>query len=166
MQSHVITSDDGGRTWKRGGVAGPGCNECQVAERADGVLLLNMRSYRKKNRRLVSLSNDSGETWSSPVEDAALIEPVCQASLIRLPGEKNELLFSNPASKKRANLTVRLSRDGGKTWPVSGVLHAGPSAYSCLAALPGRRAACLYERGDKGPYEAIWLARFGLDWLK
>lgn len=165
-QSHVIYSDDRGKTWKLGGVVGPHCNECQVAERADGVLLLNMRSYKGAGRRLVSLSKDGGETWSEPKEDDALIEPVCQASLIRLPGEKGELLFSNPASKKRENMTVRLSRDGGKTWPLSGVLHAGPSAYSCLVPLPGGGVGCLYERGTKGPYETIQFARFGLDWLK
>ncbi len=165
-QSHVIYSDDKGRTWKLGGVVGPHCNECQVAERADGVLVLNMRNYRGTNRRAISLSKDGGETWSEPADDPALLEPVCQASLIRLPGEKGEMLFSNPASKKRENMTVRLSRDGGKTWPASGVLYAGPSAYSCLVALPGGGAACLYERGKKGPYESIHLARFPLDWLK
>ncbi len=158
-QSHVIYSDDRGKTWKLGGVVGPGCNECQVAERADGSLLLNMRSYRGNNRRLVSISKDGGETWSKPEPDDALIEPVCQASLVRHPGG---LLFANPASKKREKMTVRLSKDDGKTWPLSRVLHDGPAAYSCLVALPDGEAGCLYERGDKRPYETITFARFSL----
>jgi sialidase-1 len=37
-------------------------NECQVAERADGPLLLNMRSYHGKNRRAVATSKDGGLT--------------------------------------------------------------------------------------------------------
>lgn len=165
-ESHVIYSDDRGATWKLGGVVGPGCNESQVAELDDGTLLLNMRSYMGNNRRLIATSKDGGLTFTKPVEDQALIEPVCQASLISVPGEKNRLLFSNPASLKREKMTVRLSRDGGKTWPVSQLLHDGPAAYSCLAVLPDGQIACLYERGAKSPYETITFARFPAAWLE
>jgi sialidase-1 len=161
-ESHVIYSDDRGATWKLGGVVGPNCNECQVAELADGTLVLNMRSYMGNNRRLIATSKDGGITWSKPAEDPTLIEPVCQGSVIAVPGIADGLLFSNPASTKRENLTVRLSRDGGKTWPKSTVLHRGPAAYSSLAMLPGGEAACLYERGEKGAYETITFARFPL----
>jgi sialidase-1 len=136
-----------------------------VVERADGALLLNIRSYRGNNRRLVAVSKDGGETWSEPVEDDALIEPVCQASIVRHGGAGGGLLFANPASTKREKLTVRLSRDEGKTWPVARVLHEGPAAYSCLAALPDGMVGCLYERGDKHAYETITFARFSLRWL-
>lgn len=164
-QSHVITSDDSGATWKLGGVVGPDCNESQAVELADGAVLLNMRSYQANNRRLVAVSKDGGATFSKPVEDAALIEPVCQASILRYPGAKSRVLFSNPASQKREKMTVRLSYDECKTWPVMKELHAGPAAYSCLAMLPDATVACLYERGAKNPYETITLARFSLRWL-
>jgi sialidase-1 len=85
---------------------------------------------------------------------------VCQASILRLPGENGGVLFSNPASTKREKLTVRLSRDEGKTWPLAKVLHPGPAAYSCLTVLPGGEVGCLYERGEKQPYEEITFARF------
>ena len=49
---------------------------------------------------------------------------------------KNRLLFANPASPKREKMTVRLSYDEGKTWPVAKEINAGPSAYSALAVLP------------------------------
>ena len=146
-------------------MVGPHCNECQVVELADGSLMLNMRSYRGNNRRLVAISKDGGVTFSKPVEDEALIEPVCQASILRLPGEKGGILFSNPASTKREKMTVRLSRDEGKTWPHAKALHAGPAAYSCLAVLPDGDIGCLYERGDKNPYETITLARFTRGWV-
>jgi sialidase-1 len=164
-QSHVIYSDDHGATWKRGGVAGPDCNECQVVERTDGSLMLNMRSYRKTHRRLVAVSQDGGLTWSDPAEDPALVEPVCQASLLRYPGDGARLLFANPASTKRERMTVRLSPDDGKTWPAARLLHDGPSAYSCLAVLPDGDVACLYERGARNPSETITFARFTLSWL-
>jgi sialidase-1 len=162
-RSHVIYSDDGGRSWKLGGAVGPDCNECQTAELSDGRVLLNMRTVRKTNRRLVAVSADGGETFAEPVEDAALVEPACQASLIRLG--KGVLAFSNPASTKREKMTVRLSPDDGKTWPHGRVLYEGPAAYSCLSVLPDGRIGCLYERGEKGPYERIVLARFSRDWV-
>src|SRR5204862_5881817 len=118
-QAHVIYSDDHGASWKLGGVLGPDCNECQVVELADGRLMLNMRSYRKSHRRLVALSNDGGLTWSDPADDAALVEPVCQASISRYPGDRSRILFSNPASMQREKMTVRLSYDEGRTWPVA-----------------------------------------------
>jgi sialidase-1 len=168
-QSHVIFSDDRGGTWNLGGVVGPNCNESQVVELADGRLMLNMRSYEANKRRLVATSDDGGVTWSKPESDAALIEPVCQASILRYsglrPGEKSVVLFSNPASTKREMMTVRVSRDEAKTWPRAGVLHDGPAAYSCLTVLPDRTVGCLYERGDKSPYETITFARFPLEWL-
>ncbi|HJZ93409.1 MAG TPA: sialidase family protein [Gemmataceae bacterium] len=164
-QSHVIFSDDAGKSWKLGGVVGPRCNECQAVELADGAVMLNMRSFQGNNRRLVAVSSDGGETFSKPADDAVLVEPVCQASILRAPGEKGGIIFSNPASTRREKMTVRLSTDDGKTWPHARVLSDGPAAYSCLAVLPDGRIGCLYERGTKDPYEEIVLARFSREWL-
>ncbi len=169
-RSHIVYSDDRGATWKRGGVLGEKTNECQVVERGDTTLLLNMRSYHGKYRRAIATSKDGGLSWSPVTLDDALVEPICQASLVRYPGgkagEKALVLFSNPASRKRERLTVRISPDEGATWSAGRVLHAGPAAYSCLAVTKDGTAACLYERGRKSPYERITLARFGLGWLE
>jgi len=160
MFSHVIYSDDRGKTWKLGGSAGPQCNESTVVERKDGSLLLNMRNYEGKNRRAISVSKDGGASWSEPRLDPALVEPVCQASLIRHgKGRKSVLLFSNPADTKRVNMTIKLSRDDGETWPVSKTIWPGPSAYSNLAELPDGSVGLLYERGEKDPYESITFVR-------
>lgn len=169
--SHVIISDDHGKTWKLGGVIRPMVNECQVVELTDGTLMLNMRNYdRSKTTRALASSSDSGITWSQVVHDPALIEPLCQASFLRYSWPdadgKSRLLFSNPAStNKRVEMTVRLSYDEGKTWPVSKLLYTGPSAYSCLATLPDGDIACLYEAGQEHSYEEIAFARFSIDWL-
>jgi sialidase-1 len=164
FRSHVIVSDDGGERWRVGGVAGDHTNECQVVERDDGTLLLNMRSYHGQNRRAVATSGDGGLTWSQVTLDPALVEPVCQASLIRIPGE-SALLFANPASTAREKLTVRLSEDGGRNWPVARELYPGPAAYCCLCAPADGTVACLYERGQAHPYERLTLARFSPGWL-
>lgn len=160
--SHVILSDDGGATWRMGGSVEAGTNECQVVELRGGTLLLNMRSYRKRNRRAVARSADGGETWSPAEWDETLIEPVCQASLIAAGGA---LFFSNPASVKRERMTVRVSRDEGRTWQGTKVLHEGPAAYSSLAPVGGKDLACLYECGGASPYERIVFARFPRKWL-
>ena len=41
-------------------------------------------------------------------------------------------------------------------------LHAGPSAYSSLVSLSPAEAGCLYERGEKRPYDKIVFARIPL----
>ena len=169
--AHVIYSDDNGQSWQLGGSIRPKMNECQVVERADGkgTLLMNMRSYFGKNRRALSVSEDGGISWTDPAEAVELIEPVCQAALIRYTagGESsgNWMLFSNPASTKRENMTLRLSKDDGLTWPISKVLHKGPAAYSALAVLPDGDILCLYEKGDQNPYEKISLVRVNIEEL-
>jgi sialidase-1 len=62
-------------------------------------------------------------------------------------------------------MTVRLSPDDGKTWPVGKLLYAGPAAYSSLAVLRDGTIGILYERGYASPYERITFARFSLDWI-
>ena len=165
MGSHVIYSDDHGDTWKLGGTITPKMNECQVVEMADGngTLLMNMRSYFRRNCRAHAISYDGGITWTAPVDVPALVEPVCQASIFRYtwPRKKQKscLVFLNPASAKRINMTIRASFDEGKTWPVIQTLYAGPSAYSCMTLLPGGDIGCLYEAGVKNPYERIIFQR-------
>ena len=78
---------------------------------------------------------------------------------------KDVLLFSNPASTKREKMTIRVSHDGGRTWPASVSIHGGPSAYSALAVLPGQTVGCLYERGESSPYDKITFARIPLQRL-
>lgn len=171
-RSHVIYSDDHGATWKIGGIAGAGTNESQVVERADGSLLLNMRNHREHPQvyvRAIANSTDGGLTWSKVTHDPMLLEPICQASIIRhatASGQAgNILLFSNPASLKRERLTVRLSYDGGQTWSVAKLINAKGSAYSNLISLSSDQIGCLYEYSDQRPYEKIIFARFGLAWL-
>jgi sialidase-1 len=172
--SHVLYSDDHGETWQVGGIADEGTNESAAFEAIDGSLCLNCRNkYRLPgggNYRAVTWSRDGGRSFSPIVHDAALPEPICQASMIRLPEEKghgrHRALFCNPAALDgRHHLTVRLSYDECRTWPVSRVIHEGPAAYSDLCVTADGHICCFYERGREGPYETITLARFNLEWL-
>lgn len=169
---YAVFSDDRGETWRYGETApepGKGfANEVQFVELADGSVMLNARNQRGAKVRKISISRNGGETWSPLRDDTALIEPECQASILRQPGNgdpaRDVFLFSNPATQiGRTNGVIRLSRDEGKTWPVSRVLYAGGFAYSCLTSLPDGSVGCLFERDG---YKAISFARFTVDWVE
>ena len=173
--SHVIYSDDHGATWSIGGRADEGTNESIAVQTDDGWLCLNCRNKSTLRHgdggqhRAVAWSADGGETFSPIVHDVALPEPVCQASMCRYPsGEgRQRILFSNPAAiGARRRMTVRISYDGCRSWPLARVLHEGAAAYSDLCVAGDGMVCCLYEAGaDSDPYELLLLARFNLEWL-
>ena len=170
--SHIIFSDDGGNSWEIGGITPQDyVNECTVAEINKGKLLLNMRNYdRTQENRKISVSDDGGITWGNIYSDETLIEPICQASLLRysFSGKyKKYLMFLNPSDKKeRINMTLKLSSDYGRTWNSKLVLHSGPSAYSDLTRLNGDGIGCLFEAGVSSPYEGIVFKEVKIDDLK
>ena len=176
----TIYSDDHGKSWHAGEIAVPNegefgnPNETMIAELSDGRVMLVTRSVSKPNRKLITTSRDGASDWSRPVFHEQLWEPICMASVVAHPSQPGTLIFSNPHSLgldksgnelpagrgKRQNLSIKLSRDDGKTWPISKTLEKGPSAYSDLAVLADGTVLCLYE-GDN----TIDCARFNLDWL-
>lgn len=192
----VIFSDDGGQTWQPGEIAVPNTdkwifpNETVVVELADGRVMLNVRSESIAQRRLIVTSRDGAIGWTAPKFDEALLEPICMASIVRFSqsphDDKNRILFANPhnleradgktkpgGSRDRKNLSVKLSYDEGRTWPVNKSLEPGYSAYSDLTVLPDGTILCFYEHGRAGDasqkkptsYAGLTLARFNLEWL-
>lgn len=162
-RSGVLLSDDGGTTWKAGGLVpalNPKQNECAVAEVAPGELFLNARS--ELPTRTTARSLDGGQTWAD-AQSGGAAATVCQGSLVALwddGGSRPRLLSSLPAGPGRQNLTVRRSDDGGATWPHSTILSTGPAGYSDLAHLGQGRVGCLYERGERDYRERISFTAF------
>lgn len=159
--AHTIYSDDHGETWKLGGITEHSVyrpNESTVAELSDGRLMLNMRCPNSDNRRLVSISEDGGLSWSTPVVDENLIDPVCQGSLfsaVTASGE-HHLFFANPAHEsRRRNMTLRLSTDNGTTFSKSYVVYPEFAAYSDMTLIDDGHIAMLYERGASDANEGI-----------
>jgi len=175
--SHVIYSDDHGKTWHLGGKLGDYTNECQVVEiEADGKpgLLLNVRNHwgragvpEKSGRRLVARSFDGGITWSEERMDPALYDPPCQASLFRYSWKTDEepgrILFCNPAGPGRSHLTMRMSTDAGKTWPIKKLIYEGSAAYSCITRLPDGKIGLIFER-DR--YGKLTFRALDIGWLQ
>lgn len=174
----TIFSDDHGKTWKAGDLALPNegefrdPNETMLAELTDGRVMLVTRNESAPNRKIVTTSPDGATSWSKPAFHPQLWEPRCMASLLAHPS--GVLLFSNPHTLprdkegkelpngrgKRENLSIKLSRDNGQTWPTIKTLEAGPSAYSDLAVMPDGTVLCLYESKSD-----IRCARFNLEWI-
>jgi len=176
----TLFSDDHGKSWQAGDLCLPNegdfnnPNETMITELSDGRVMLVSRSVSKANRKIVTTSPDGAGNWTKPAFHDELWEPVCMASIVSYPSKPGTLIFSNPHTLKfgkdgkevpagrgkRENLSIKLSRNDGKTWPVNKTLDAGPSAYSDLAVLPDGTVLCLYEgKAD------IQVARFNLEWI-
>ncbi len=187
----TIYSDDQGKTWQAGDIAVP-CtdewiypNETVAIELNDGRVMLNVRSESKAHRRLVTISPDGATKWSTPKFDDALLEPICMGGIVRYNHAGQSLiLFSNPhnlekakgkaepgKNRDRKNVSVKLSRDEGQTWPVNKSIEPGPSMYSDIAVTHSGTILCFYGRSGDGTGLAhfaggrLTLARFNLEWL-
>ena len=195
MRSHMVYSDDRGRTWQIGQstaigppidpdgvhlsaswVPGPydweGC-ECLAVERPDGRLYLTVRNQAGyKRKKAYAVSDDGGTSWSPLGLQDELPGPTCQSSIIGLPGGADgnaPILWSGIGASNRPggrrDLTVFLSEDGAQTFSRSRLVHSGPSAYSDMTTLPDRSVLVFYEGGTTHRYGSIRVARFNLDWL-
>ena len=162
VQSSVaFLSDDHGESWRRSAkMITNASDECEAVEVANGTVYMNMRSRRGRMCRAFAWSRDGGETWSEVEYDPSLPEPSCQGSIVRFNAER--ILLAHPScTDQRACLTVRLSRDECRTWPVARVLEGGSSAYSDLAITRDAHILCFYEA-----YSRLTIAHFDMAWIE
>ncbi len=168
-RNRVAISDDGGETWRTSErvpddtLTGYG-NEAQLAERADGSILMHARWQEGANRVLQTVSRDGGKTWGPIAPSPDLVTTPCMTSLFSYSEDGNAwLLASLPKSEEgRENGTIMLSRDGGETWAFGRSVYDGGFAYSCLTKLPDNRVGLLFERG---PYIDLCFMTIDIDWL-
>jgi sialidase-1 len=168
-----------------------GTGEAALAELSDGTILYNSREHMSRGNRFLARSEDGGQLWIGAYRSPDLPDGARGTSyglmggMIRLPvAGRDVLLYSNADSDAgvmpgqvgasivtgREKVTVWVSGDGGKTWPVKRLIHDGPSAYSNLAV--GRHGTAsegkillIFEGGSKDPHEAVQVASFNLSWL-
>ncbi|GGA64907.1 sialidase [Edaphobacter acidisoli] len=153
--ANAFFSDNHGATWHAGAAVNvPGSNESTTAEWPDGTVVMNSRDQSGRSRaRIVSISKDGAQSWETTFVAHDLTDPVCEGSVIDYSPAKGEraLLFSNAGDREhRWDLTLSVSKDGGRTWPKHTVLYAGPSAYSDIVLMPKRRLGILWELGNEG----------------
>ena len=186
----AIYSDDGGKTWKTSEpFPALGTGEGTVAELSDGRIYYNSRRHwdppdckHDKSLRWFAWSEDGGATWIKPEISKILPDGArgaissgsgCMAGLVRLPiKDRDVILYSNCDSdgRDRKNVSVWVSFDGAKTWPVKRRIFDGPSAYSSLnvgrcGTLSEGWIYIQMEAGKKHRYQGSQVARFNLSWL-
>lgn len=192
LSSACIYSDDHGQTWTRGESPNDGrvldgeelsaqtihenkqyLTESQVIELPTGELRYFLRNHYDLKRIAVTTSQDGGQTWGEVTFDMTLVDPISQSSVIAYPSsdpDKTYVIFSNANDEnKRHRGTIRLSEDGGQTWPYEKIIEPGLYGYSSLTVLGNGDIGLLYER----MYDAnnwndmdICFTTFDLDWIK
>ncbi|MBD1430133.1 sialidase family protein [Sphingobacterium litopenaei] len=156
--AHAYYSDDHGKTFKLSEkVPFASTNESLAAQIGENSVYMSSRnqSYTPKTR-IISISHDGGQTWISSAPDTNLPDPINQASVLSWKkGKKFILAHSNAADEnKRDNLTLRLSKDQGKTWYFNKVVAKSPegykggayAAYSDIVLLKKNSIGVLYEK--------------------
>ncbi|MCP4166335.1 MAG: hypothetical protein GY759_10630 [Chloroflexi bacterium] len=183
-RNYAFYSDDLGRSWQIGGIIGrredgseaKGLNEGMLVELQNGEVLANSRHYRAGNAvgqramAVASTGQDGSINFGPVYADSTLVESGVQASMIRFTwpdvsehGSRSRILFSNPNHRRaRLNMSMRLSYDEGRSWPVCKTIDPGPSSYSDLVIQQDMGIGLLYERGNQG---GIGYASFDIDWL-
>jgi sialidase-1 len=172
-QNYVFWSDDHGATWTIGGInPAIGYNESMAVELENGSVMVNARAYDDGapvglRAVMVYPFDAQGNISLTPgYLDPQLITPTVASSIIRYGWAKDGkgvLLFSGPDHPRlRVNMTVRLSRDDGKTWSSAKTIDRGPAAYSDMVVQSDGMIGLLYERGNEG---GIYYVSFSPGWL-
>ncbi len=116
--SLVAISDDNGDTWRASRpIIGLAPIQPSLARRRDGTIVAFCRdSGPPPFRVMASLSQDNGETWSAAL-DTDIPNP---GSSLEVTGLRDGrwLIVYNDSNRSRDNLTVSISTDEGKTWPL------------------------------------------------
>lgn len=147
--STICYSTDNGKTWNYGNGVPHATSECQVVELQDGSIMINCRNEARQGNRIVYVTRDLGKTWEAhSTNNNTLREPTCQASIISVDSPKygKILLFSNPKSGGRNHMTIRVSKDDGKTWSRGYEYDIrGCWGYSSLAMVDDDTVGVFYE---------------------
>ena len=154
--STLIYSKDRGKTWKIGSGVRAETTEAQIVELDNGDIMINARNNEARNNegigRVIATTSDLGKTWQMHASSiTALEEPTCMASLVNEKFEQygSLLLFSNPNTHRgRFNMTIKVSRDEGSTWPDEHwlLLDQGRGrGYSCMTKIDEETIGILYE---------------------
>lgn len=151
-RAHGFYTDDHGKTFHISRNADlEGGNENMAAQISGGRLMLNLRNQQGNVKaRYIAISNDGGFSWLNEHFDKNLPDPVCQGSLLNI-GRRTLAFCNNADTAKRNNLTLRISKNDGKSWKKSILVYSNnkvgdASAYSDIVKISNKKIGILYEK--------------------
>ncbi len=157
--AHAFYSDDHGKTFQLSdNVPFKGSNESLAAQIGDNEVYMSSRNQQiQPKQRIISISHDGGESWVSSAPDPNLPDPINQGAVLSWKkGNGFILAHINAADQNnRDNLTLRLSKDKGKTWYFNKVIAKSPagykgsySAYSDIVLIKPKLMGIVYEKDN------------------
>jgi len=157
--AHAFYSDDHGKTFKLSeNIPYPGTNESIAAQIGENEVYMSSRNQQMTpKQRVISVSKDGGHSWLSSAPDSNLPDPINQGSVLSWKKGKNFILAHiNAADERdRNNLTLRISKDKGKTWYYNKLIAKAPegykgsySAYSDIVLIKPKQIGILYEKDN------------------
>jgi sialidase-1 len=178
-----IYSTDHGATWHYQLIPG-GTSEGAIVELNDGRLMRNDRptssTWATAKRRWVSRGTLTG-SFSAFAPDDVLLDPACEGSIVRYTGSPDRIMILNSASTEtRCKMRVRISYDGGVTWPLSRKIYdwltddeafaQGKGGYSSMVKTADYTIGALIEinenTGDsENSHRSIEFHKFNLPWM-
>ena len=180
----LLYSDDHGETWHIGAVhPHVGTDEVSIVDTKTDGLYLNIRYNNRRpmdRSRGFARSLDGGETFSEiGLHPSSMSMMNVHCALTRLDREKSGLdedvlLYSGPLAKlesrfhnidDREDLTIWVSYDAGRNWPIRKQITTGNNQYSDLAVANDGSILCIYGMNTFGGGEIckIMLARFPIE---
>ena len=175
VRGGLLYSDDHGQTWAVGAVLPEGSDEVSMVETSNGEIYVSYRkNTRKTDGRTFARSRDGGESFYELGEHEELSGRAVHVGLARYVSindkDSDVLLFSHPVGVNRlvpggADMTIYVSRDGGRTWPISKLIDKRPCRYSDLAVTADGTVLCIYTVGEIRDSEKLTVARFNQEWL-
>jgi predicted neuraminidase len=177
--SLMAFTDDGGTTWQVSEpLVGPGNVQPSVVPRKDGMLVAFFRDNGPPPQRvLVSESSDNGRTWTL-ARDTDVTDTGAGVEAIVLKSGR-WLLVNNDVEQGRHRLSVSVSEDEGRTWPITRTLEddapgpdAGSYSYPSMIQAQDGTIHVTYSyrpnqtnRAREGEGESIKHVQFNEAWL-
>ena len=140
---YILSSVDEGQSWQLGPTkAFNDGDESKLVQQNDGSLLL---SVRRRGARGFNTGSADAATWGDQWNNDDLTSGnACNEDILRY--DKRILLHTylkHPSS--RANLTLAMSTDDGRTWRDMMNIQPGGAAYSTMVKMPNGDVGVLFE---------------------
>lgn len=138
MAAMAIAHDGGSRWSTSAAVPTAGVIQPSVIQLPDGTLQAYFRDSRGTGRIARSTSGDQGRTWSeaTPIE---LPNPSGGIEAVYLKSGAIAVVHNDHEGRERDRLSIALSRDNGRTWPVRKVIvHVAGERFDYPSVVQGR----------------------------